>query len=148
MAALNLANLDEGWEARLAVNSPYRRLSNVPPVAVAGRIVWHMVVYDPATGRSTPTPSVIRESQKGNTDPTGVVPSMLAVGDQVTLTSYAFDPITGKATAIPYVPASSGLGGAAAWTGGPRGILGFGGMVSAAGVATTTNSAVRLLPAS
>ncbi len=149
VAALNLDNLKKGWEARPAVDSTHRRPNNRPPVAVGGRIVWPMVVYDPATGRSTPTPALIRDKlqRQDGGDDSGYVPSLLALGDQVTLASYAFDPVTGKSTPIPNIPPYS-TGGGSAGTGGPRGILGFGGTVSAAGVATTTTSALRLLSAS
>ena len=149
VAALNLDDLKAGWTARPAVISPYPRPNVLPPAAVAGRIVWPMVTYDPATGRSAATPAAIRDKLKRQSggDASVDLPSMLPLGEQVTLAGYAYDPVTGTTTDIPPVPQPT-IGGAAAWTGGPYGLLGFGGRKAAAGpITTTTNAAVRLLPA-
>ena len=153
LAALNLDRPGDGWKGLPTGRSqyPYLEGNAFPPVAVAGRIVWPMVVYDPATGRSTPTPAEIRDtlSQREGRDPVGAVPSMHILGDKITLAGYAFEPVTGKTTPIPLGP-PRGLGGGASWVGGPSGILGFGGLQSNSTPTTTintpTNNASRLLP--
>lgn len=149
LAALNVDRPGDGWKRLPTGRSqyPYLEGNALPPVAAAGRIVWPMVVYDPATGRSTPTPAEIRDtlSQRQGDDPAGAVPSMHLLGDKVTLAGFAFDPVTGKTTPIPLMPPHP-LGGGASWVGGPSGILGFGGLRTDGYFNTSTNNALRLLP--
>ncbi len=131
-------------------HSPYPRENYAPPVAIAGRIVWPNLVYDPTTGRSTPTPAAVRKVMEklDGSDPHGAVPSMHILGDKVTLAGYAFDPVTATLTPLPSKPRAAGLTTGQAWAGGPGGILSFGGLLATGVANTTTNISVRLLPRS
>jgi hypothetical protein len=148
LAALDLDRKDATWATRPSIDAPEGLGWRPDPVVVSGLVVWPMLVYDPATGTSTPTPLQIREylrKHPGDPNPPGgPARSGLRLGDAVTLAGYVFSPVTGATVRIPTRPIIPGSDGA--WVGGPAGIVGIAGMLSAGVMNTGHNLVFRLLP--
>jgi hypothetical protein len=144
VAALDLDRLGTpagGWTRLPRLSDPKGRgSSGRSPTFVAGRVVWSNVVYDPASGASTPTPDFgpdVAAPNLGDLPPDGLVS-----GDRVVLGGTLFDPVSGSSQSCPRAllltsmdyGKGGGLGLAgAAWAGGPGGVVHFGGYVFGGG---------------